>query len=103
LHACRITTTSRRRLCLVTGATPDPEGKRILTTFDQVTFNECVVALAQLAIGGHVCEGLGVNNSIVASTTNIPVPPGNATSFSFNGFRACSASRVKPTRSTRRS
>jgi hypothetical protein len=65
---------------------PDPDGNRILTTFDQVTFNECAVTQPSWQAVGTACQGLGVNNSVVASTTNVPVPPGNAAAFSPSGF-----------------
>lgn len=67
---------------------PDAGGapERILTTFDQINFTECALAQSTWGQVGTVCEGLGVNNSLVASTTNTPVLPGNEMAFNPNGF-----------------
>lgn len=67
---------------------PDAGGavERVLTTFDQINFNECALAQPSWGAVGTVCEGLGVNNSVVVSTTNTPVLPGNPAAFNFNGF-----------------
>lgn len=67
---------------------PDAGGapERILTTFDQINFTECALAQPSWGAVGTVCQGLGVNNSVVVSTTNTPVLPGSPVAFNANGF-----------------
>lgn len=64
--------------------------QRVLTTFDEVTFNDCFTqqytAGADWATIGTKCAGLGAGTTTLVSTTNVPVPPGNAASFQALGF-----------------
>lgn len=63
----------------------DSNGGHILTTFDDVTFGDCLAkelqADADWTTIGLDCAGLGNGTAALVSTTNIPVPDGNAASF----------------------
>lgn len=61
-----------------------------LITFDSVTFGDCLsqqlAANADWTTIGMECQGAGKGTSAVVSISNIPVPPGNASSFNNLGY-----------------
>jgi hypothetical protein len=63
----------------------DANGGRVLTTFDDVTFGDCLskelAANADWTTIGMDCAGLGGGTAALVSTSNIPVAAGNAASF----------------------
>jgi hypothetical protein len=63
----------------------DASGEVVLTTFDDITFSDCLNT--QLNAGaswqtiGSTCAGLGGNTAALVSTSNVPVPAGTAATY----------------------
>lgn len=72
------------------GLHPQGSGDYQLITFDSVTFGDCLsqqlAANADWTTIGMECQGAGKGTSAVVSISNIPAPPGNASSFNNLGY-----------------
>ncbi len=72
------------------GLHPQASGDYQLITFDSVTFSDCLnqqlSANADWTTIGIQCQGAGKGTTAVVSISNIPTPPGNATSFNALGY-----------------